>query len=119
LIFIGFAYGKAKGLPEAGLAWMNFFLLYVSLPALLFVIMSKTPFVELNNPSRSTAICSRRCIISNEWKDPTTAQRKNRRAAKSDYSLEGYLPHYRTEVAAISAPAPTQPILTVIPAAVR
>jgi malonate transporter and related proteins len=37
-------------LPEAGLAWMNFFLLYVSLPALLFVIMSKTPFAELNNP---------------------------------------------------------------------
>jgi hypothetical protein len=35
------------------------------------------------------------------------------------YSLEGYLPQYRTEVAAISAPAPTQPILTMIPAAAR
>src|SRR3981081_4695986 len=50
LIFIGFACGKAKGLPEQGLAWMNFFLLYVSLPALLFGIMSKTPVTELNNP---------------------------------------------------------------------
>jgi hypothetical protein len=50
LIFIGFACGKAKALPESGLAWMNFFLLYVSLPALLFGIMSKTPFAELNNP---------------------------------------------------------------------
>ena len=50
LIFIGFACGKARGLPEQGLAWMNFFLLYVSLPALLFGIMSKTPFEELNNP---------------------------------------------------------------------
>ena len=50
LIFIGFACGKTKGLPEPGLAWMNFFLLYVSLPALLFGIMSKTPFSELNNP---------------------------------------------------------------------
>jgi len=29
---------------------MNFFLLYVSLPALLFGIMSQTPFAELNNP---------------------------------------------------------------------
>jgi len=29
---------------------MNFFLLYVSLPALLFRIMAKTPFAELNNP---------------------------------------------------------------------
>jgi malonate transporter and related proteins len=50
LIFIGFACGKTRGLPEPGLAWMNFFLLYVSLPALLFGIMSKTPFSELNNP---------------------------------------------------------------------
>ena len=50
LIIIGFACGKARGLPEQGLAWMNFFLLYVSLPALLFGIMSKTPFEELNNP---------------------------------------------------------------------
>src|SRR6202140_7074 len=29
---------------------MNFFLVVVSLPALLFGIMSKTPFAELNNP---------------------------------------------------------------------
>jgi hypothetical protein len=50
LIFIGFACGKSKQLPESGLAWMNFFLLYVSLPALLFGIMSRTPFAELNNP---------------------------------------------------------------------
>jgi hypothetical protein len=50
LIFIGFACGKARALPETGLAWMNFFLLYISLPALLFGIMSKTPFAELNNP---------------------------------------------------------------------
>ena len=50
LIFLGVACGRFKGLPEPGLAWMNFFLLYVSLPALLFGIMSKTPFSELNNP---------------------------------------------------------------------
>jgi len=50
VIFIGFACGKTRGLPEAGLAWMNFFLLYVSLPALMFGILAKTPFSELNNP---------------------------------------------------------------------
>jgi predicted permease len=50
LIFIGYACGKYKNLPEAGLAWMNFFLLYVSLPALFFRILAKTPFEELNNP---------------------------------------------------------------------
>jgi malonate transporter len=50
LIFIGFACGKVRALPEAGLAWMNFFLLYVSLPALFFRILARTPFEELNNP---------------------------------------------------------------------
>jgi malonate transporter len=50
LIFIGFACGRFGKLPESGLAWMNFFLLYVSLPALFFRIMSRTPFAELNNP---------------------------------------------------------------------
>ena len=50
VIFIGFASGKVRGLPETGLPWMSFFLLYVSLPALLFGITSRTPFAELNNP---------------------------------------------------------------------
>ena len=50
LIFVGFACARLRPLPEQGLAWMNFFLLYVSLPALLFGITSRTPFEELNNP---------------------------------------------------------------------
>lgn len=50
LIFIGYACGKYKRLPEAGLEWMNFFLLYVSLPALFFRTLAKTPFEQLNNP---------------------------------------------------------------------
>ena len=50
LIFVGYICGRIKALPESGLDWMNFFLLYVSLPALLFGIMSRTPFAELNNP---------------------------------------------------------------------
>lgn len=50
VIFSGFACGKTKRLPEARLAWMNFFLLYVSPPALMFGILARTPFSELNNP---------------------------------------------------------------------
>jgi len=50
LVFIGFACGKWKGLPELGLAWMNFFLLYASLPALMFNLIARTPFAELSNP---------------------------------------------------------------------
>jgi predicted permease len=47
LIFIGFACGKLKRLPDNGLAWMSFFILYVSLPALFFRILAKTPFEQL------------------------------------------------------------------------
>jgi predicted permease len=49
LILIGFLCGKYKKLPESGLAWVNFYVLYVSLPALFFRILSRTPFEELNN----------------------------------------------------------------------
>lgn len=34
LIYIGFASGKLKQVPDTALAWMNFFILYVALPAL-------------------------------------------------------------------------------------
>src|SRR5262245_64988241 len=47
VIFIGFACGKLRRLPDDGLAWMNFFILYVTLPALFFRILSKTPLEQL------------------------------------------------------------------------
>lgn len=49
LIFIGFVCGKFRKLPETGLAWLNFFLLYIALPALFFRTMAITPFEQLNN----------------------------------------------------------------------
>ena len=47
LIAIGFAWGKANGPPEPGLALTKVFLLYVSLPAPLFVNTSKTSELDL------------------------------------------------------------------------
>lgn len=47
LILIGFLCGRLKKLPDAGLAWMNFFIVYVSLPALFFRILARTPFEQL------------------------------------------------------------------------
>ncbi|MEP3047773.1 MAG: AEC family transporter [Roseibium sp.] len=49
LIFLGFVAGKIKDLPEAGLSWMNFFVVYIALPALFFRLLSATPFEELAN----------------------------------------------------------------------
>ncbi|HEY5305932.1 MAG TPA: AEC family transporter [Pseudolabrys sp.] len=47
LIFIGFACGKLKQIPDTALAWMNFFILYVSLPALFYRILAQTPLEQL------------------------------------------------------------------------
>lgn len=49
LIFLGFACGKIKRIPDTGLAWLNFFLIYVSLPCLFYRVLAKTPLEELNN----------------------------------------------------------------------
>lgn len=51
LILIGFAAGKIRNLPEAGLSWMNFFVVYLALPALFFRLLSETPFEQLANVS--------------------------------------------------------------------
>jgi predicted permease len=47
LIFIGFACGKLKQIPDTALAWMNFFIVYVALPALFYRIMAQTPLERL------------------------------------------------------------------------
>jgi hypothetical protein len=51
LILLGFAAGKLRNLPEAGLSWMNFFVVYLALPALFFRLLSETPFEQLANIS--------------------------------------------------------------------
>ncbi len=43
LIFLGFFAAKIVKLPIEGLAWMNFFIIYVALPALFYKLLSKTP----------------------------------------------------------------------------
>jgi malonate transporter and related proteins len=50
LIFLGLACGKLKQIPETGLAWMNFFLIYVSLPCLFYRVLAQTPLGQLSNP---------------------------------------------------------------------
>lgn len=49
LIFLGFACGRLKKIPDSGLAWMDFFILYMTLPALFYRILAKTPFEQLSN----------------------------------------------------------------------
>src|SRR5688572_20368617 len=49
LIFLGYACGRFQDIPDRGLAWMDFFILYMALPALFYRILARTPFEQLNN----------------------------------------------------------------------
>lgn len=55
IIFVGFLAGKLARLPRAGLAWLDFYLIYVALPALFFDIISRTSLEELTRGSFALA----------------------------------------------------------------
>src|SRR3954471_1861488 len=51
LIFLGLVCGKLRlGIPETGLAWLGFFLIYLALPCLFYRVLALTPLGELSNP---------------------------------------------------------------------
>jgi malonate transporter and related proteins len=49
VILIGFVCGRLITIEEAGLKWMNFFIVYVALPPLFFKLVAETPVSELAN----------------------------------------------------------------------
>jgi malonate transporter len=60
LIALGFISGKLARIPEDGMAWLNFLVIYMALPALFFQTMSRTPIEELANARfiAATATCT-------------------------------------------------------------
>ncbi len=49
LMLLGYLSGRLKKLPLEGLAWLNFFILYIALPALFFQLLSQTPVEQFAN----------------------------------------------------------------------
>ncbi|HWU61660.1 MAG TPA: AEC family transporter [Ensifer sp.] len=47
LILIGYIVARWKKMPADALGWLNIFIIYVSLPALFFKLISKTPIEQL------------------------------------------------------------------------
>ncbi|MCD2177030.1 AEC family transporter [Rhizobium sp. C1] len=47
LILIGYLVAKCKPMPAEALGWLNVFIVYVSLPALFFKLISRTPVEQL------------------------------------------------------------------------
>ena len=49
LILLGYISAKLIRIPLEGLAWLNFFVIYIALPPLFFRLLSKTPVSEFGN----------------------------------------------------------------------
>jgi predicted permease len=49
LILLGYLAGRWRRIPLEGLAWLNFFIVYIALPALFFRLLSITPVSEFAN----------------------------------------------------------------------
>lgn len=49
LIALGFVCGRLFDASQEGLAWLNIYIVFVAVPALYFVLISRTPFEELAN----------------------------------------------------------------------
>jgi len=60
LILLGFGCGRLMKIPEDGLRWMNFFIVYIALPPLFFKLIGVTPFEDLTNWRfiLSTTLCT-------------------------------------------------------------
>lgn len=49
LIFLGFVAGKIMRISIDGLAWMNFFIIYIALPPLFYKLLAQTPIEQFSN----------------------------------------------------------------------
>ncbi|MFZ1814324.1 MAG: AEC family transporter [Rhizobiaceae bacterium] len=49
LVLLGYLSGRVARIPIEGLAWLNFFVVYVALPAMFFRLLSRTPLNEFAN----------------------------------------------------------------------
>lgn len=49
LVVLGYLSGRLRRIPVEGLAWLNFFIVYIALPALFFRLLSRTPVEEFGN----------------------------------------------------------------------
>lgn len=49
LVFLGYIAGRLRKIPIEGLAWLNFFIIYIALPAIFFRLLAATPVSEFAN----------------------------------------------------------------------
>lgn len=97
VIFLGLGCGRLARIPESGLAWLSFFIIYVALPALFFSLVARTPFHELTNGSfilattLTTATCFALSLMVGLWLRRGNLPEATIAAIVGSYSNVGYM----------------------------
>ncbi|MBS7539816.1 AEC family transporter [Ancylobacter lacus] len=97
VIFLGFGCGRFSRIPESGLAWLSFFIIYVALPALFFSLVARTPFRELTNggfilaTTLSTATCFALSLGVGLWLRRGNVPEASIAAILGSYANVGYM----------------------------
>ncbi|PVE23383.1 malonate transporter [Microvirga sp. KLBC 81] len=96
LIGLGFFCGKMVKQPESGLAWMQFFLIYVALPCLFFRLIADKPLDQLANwafiaaTTFSTA-CAFLLSFAAGWRHTNDFPQSVMQGVAGSYSNIGYM----------------------------
>ncbi len=96
LIGLGFFCGRVVKQPEAGLAWMQFFLIYVALPCLFYRLIADKPLDELANwPFIAATTFSTACAFvlsfATGWRYTRDLPQSVMQGVAGSYSNIGYM----------------------------
>ncbi|TVR07883.1 MAG: AEC family transporter [Salinarimonadaceae bacterium] len=96
LIAIGFACAKFVRLERSGLAWMQFFLIYIALPCLFFRLVADKPLEELANWSYIAATttataCAFALAFAAGWRYTRELGQSVMQGVAGSYSNIGYM----------------------------
>jgi predicted permease len=96
LIGLGFFCGKVVRQPEAGLAWMQFFLIYVALPCLFYRLIADKPLDELANwpfiaATTLSTLCAFGLSFASGWRYTKDVAQSVMQAVAGSYSNIGYM----------------------------
>ena len=96
LIGLGFFCGRTVKQPEAGLAWMQFFLIYVALPCLFYRLIADKPLDELANwPFIAATTFSTACAFllsfATGWRYTRDLPQSVMQGVAGSYSNIGYM----------------------------
>jgi malonate transporter and related proteins len=96
LIGLGFLCGRVVQKPEAGLAWMQFFLIYVSLPCLFYRLIADKPLDQLTNWAfvGTTTLCTFCAFVLSfgaGWRHARSVPQSVMQGVAGSYSNIGYM----------------------------